>query len=137
MNTHTCGNSRRGTARALPTHFTLVFVGFLLSFLVFSGGLQAQVDIRISPQPFSASTPEAPPLVSLSPNPASSGITIQAMKDVHIQDLKIYDYSSNLVFSGTYSTGVVWTTTLYPGIHYFVVGTDDGTESVTVEIVDE
>lgn len=101
---------------------------------MFSETLHAQVVITIQPVLFSIENPAVSSLVLVSPNPVSSSTHIYGAEDVVFEGLKIYDSNMNLVFSGSYSENVSWQPTLAVGTYYFVVDTDDGTETVTVVI---
>ena len=133
MKTHASGTLRGRVHSILSSSFGVLLVLGLL----FAGSIQAQFDIRINPVLFTVESPSAPPLVTISPNPVSTQTYIYAAQDVNFIGLKIYDSSANLVFQGTYTTGVTWVATLNEGIHYFHVETDDGTEVVTVLIQEE
>ncbi len=101
---------------------------------LFSGSLHAQIAVTIRPVLFSVENPPVSSTVLISPNPASSNMSIYAAEGVSIVGLKIYDSNMNLVFSGAYSTGVAWQATLAAGTYYFVVDTSSGSQSVTVLI---
>ncbi len=101
---------------------------------IFSGSLHAQISVTIQPVLFSVENPPVSGLVSISPNPASSNVSIYGADGVVFEGLKIYDSGMNLVFTGTYSENVTWSVTLAEATYYFVVETDDGTETETVVI---
>lgn len=126
---------RQGRPVTLASRFSLLIAGLMFTSLSMAGSaLQAQIYVRIQPVLFSSATPPAPPLVTISPNPAGETISIQAAQDVNFLGLTIRDEDGALVFEGTYSTGVVWNATLNPGLHYFYVETDQGTAVVSVLI---
>lgn len=134
MNTKSFGESRVGQICASETAKSTLLVACLLLVSIFFGSLHAQVAVVIQPVLFSVGNPPVAGSVSISPNPASSNIYIYGAEGVVFEGLKIYDSSMNLVFTGTYSENVTWSVTLAEATYYFVVETDDGTETETVVI---
>lgn len=135
MNNNTWANRPQGLRMPFRLFISTLFAAILLAGGLFAGGISAQIQIRIQPVVFGVGTPEPDPLVAISPNPVSSETQIQAAYGVEITGIKIYDSSGTLVFQGTYSDGVSWFVTMYSGIYYFHVDTDQGVEVVTVQIL--
>lgn len=123
-----------GHTYASKTVKSTFLVACLMVVSMFFGSLHAQVVISITPVLFKAENPPVSGLVSISPNPASSSIFIYGAEGVEFIGLKIYDSNMDLVFSGTYTGDVTWSVPLAEATYYFVVETDDGTETETVVI---
>lgn len=132
---NTWANGPQGLRMPFRFRMSTLMMAFLLSAGLFSGHASAQVSVTIRPVVFGTETPQPDPLVTISPNPVSSDTYVQAVQGVEFNGIKVYDTGGNLVFQGTYSEGVVWSTSLIPGLYYFHVDTNMGVEVVTVQVI--
>lgn len=109
-------------------------LGLLALLLTLTMGLHAQQEVLIWCSLTRNTLPDAP-IVTAAPNPVSELVRLIPAEEVEMEELTIYDGSSNLVFSASLGTGCQHQATLDPGLHYFHVKTDVGTIIIPVEIL--